>query len=241
MTATANATLPSFESRLDEIAAAERDAGWLSACADADQFLAVNRQLVTSLVGWLRGVNEQPIVEVCAGRGELAEALAAGGLPLVPTDADPPASSSVLRASAEEALRQYRPVVVLGCFVPIDVGVDEVVLGCPWVRHYLVLGARVGGAFGSASLWKAPGWTSQPLYQLSRWMLTRHDVWTGLRQPPILPHGEAWCFSRRQSGYREPCSDHPCDCGSLEGPGSSAVYCPRHGQPWRRHHRREPA
>ena len=193
---TVTAALPTFESQLQEIAAAEHTDGWLDTCALADRFLLVNRDLVASLAQWLHRLNESPILEVCAGRGELAGALAATGVPLAATDADPPADADVLRASAGEALEQYGPAVVLGSFVPVDAAVDEAVLACPSVRHYVVLGARVGGLLGSSALWRASGWTHQPLAQIARWMLTRHDVWIGLPARPILQHGEAWCFSR---------------------------------------------
>ncbi len=193
---TVTAALPTFESQLQEIAAAEHTDGWLDACAQADRFLLINRDFVASLAQWLRRPGEPLILEVCAGRGELAEALAAGGVPLAATDADPPAGSAVERASAAEALQRYRPAVVLGCFVPLGAAVDEAVLACPFVRHYVVLGARVGGLLGSSALWRASGWTYRPIPQVARWMLTRHDVWIGLPARPILQHGEAWCFSR---------------------------------------------
>ena len=193
---TVTAALPTFESQLQEIAAAEQTDGWLDACEHTGRFLLVNRDFVASLAEWLRRLDESPILEVCAGSGELAEALAATGVPLLATDADPPADAAVERASAAESLERRRPAVVLGSFVPVDAAVDEAVLACPFVRHYVVLGARIGGLLGSAALWRAPGWTYQPLPHVARWMLTRHDVWTGLPEQPILQHAEAWCFSR---------------------------------------------
>jgi hypothetical protein len=217
--------LPTFESQLAQIIDAERDGGWLETCVDSGSYLLLNSQFIEALaefIGALPGTvpifrapcledrqkGDRPLprsgccspsvslIEVCAGRGELAEALKERGVCLAATDADPPPGSPVLPASAQEALVEYRPSVVLGCFVPIDAGVDEAVLACRSVRHYLVLGARVGGEFGSAPLWRTPGWRPRSLPQVSRWMFTRHDVWTGQPHQPILRHGEAWCFSR---------------------------------------------
>jgi hypothetical protein len=140
------------------------------------------------------------VLEVCAGRGELAGALSAAGVPVVAADADPPPGSPVVRATAAAALRRWRPAVVLGCFVPVDAGVDDAVLACPSVRHYVVLGARLGGCLGSPALWQNLHWAAEPLPGISRWMLTRHDVWLGAREKAILRHGEAWHFRLRSRG-----------------------------------------
>jgi hypothetical protein len=188
--------LPTYSAQLARIASAEQGSGWLDACLEEDRYLLPNRQFIEVLAYFIRTLPEEPKIEICAGQGELAEALADRGASLTPTDADPPAGSTALPLSAREALEQWRPQVVLGCFVPFDAGVDEAVLACPSVRHYLVLGARVGGEFGSASLWRTPGWQSRSLPHVGRWMLTRHDVWRGPSERPLIQHGEAWCFSR---------------------------------------------
>jgi hypothetical protein len=189
--------LPTFESRLAEIAAAERGDGWLSVCERDGRFLVPTQELVAVLTRRLRPLRDGPILEVCAGRGELAEALRLADVCVIPTDADPPDGSRVVRASAEEALRRYRPAVVLGSFVPIDAGVDERVMRFPTVQDYVVLGARIGGLFGSAPLWRSEGWVAEPIHEVARWMLTRHDVWTGKSRQRILRHGEAWHFRRK--------------------------------------------
>jgi len=191
-------TLPTFDSQLEEIAAAERGDGWLDVCEQESRFLTPTRELVAAVYEFLRSLGDGSILEVCAGGGELAEAMGAAGVRVVATDADPPGGSRVIRASADEALRRYRPAVVLGCFVPVDSGVDELVMTFPSVRHYVVLGARIGGLFGADALWNHPSWTRKPLEQVSRWMLTRHDVWLGTRQQPVLRHGEAWHFKRNR-------------------------------------------
>ena len=188
--------LPTFESRLEDIAAAEQGEGWLSACEDSGRYLVPCRQLVASLAEVLGRLDADLVLEVCAGSGELAGQLREKGVPVAATDADPPAGSQTLGASAKEALRRHQPAVVLGSFVPIDAGVDELVMRCPSVRHYIVLGARIGGIFGSSALWCDAGWTAQPLEQVARWMLTRHDVRTGPSPREILRHGEAWHFRR---------------------------------------------
>ncbi len=191
--------LPSFGSILGAIAQAERRHGWLWLCEQEGQFLILSQELVLVLAKFLSRLEGGPVLEVCAGRGQLAHAVRSAGVHLVATDSDPPVGSCVIRARADEALYRYRPAVVLGCFCPIDAGVDPLVMGFPSVRHYVVLGARVGGLFGSARLWENPGWTAEPLEQVRPWMLTRHDVWMGTSRHTILQHGEAWHFRRRDS------------------------------------------
>ena len=190
-------SLPTFHSQLDEIARAEQGDGWLSQCERVGRFLVPTQELVAALSGFLQKLETRPVVELCAGTGELAAALRTAGVDLVATDADPPPDAPVVRASADEALRRYRPKVVLGSFVPIDSDVDRLVLRFPSVRHYVVLGARVGGMLGSASLWQQPGWAAEPIEDVARWMLTRHDVWIDRRT--TLRRGEAWHFEDQSS------------------------------------------
>lgn len=207
--------------------AAEQGAGWLAECDDAGRFLAVTRELVDALADKLRQLaGDGPVLEICAGSGELARALIAAGVRVQATDAGlgagrrtapapsidgpyqvPPGSRvmQVLPMTAQAALHLFRPKVVLGAFVPFDACVDEAVLACPSVRHYVVLNARIGGLLGSSALWRQPGWKAEPLDAVRRWMLTRHDVWMGPAGQPdcselnILQHGEAWHFSPSSS------------------------------------------
>lgn len=184
--------LPTYESLLDEIGAAERGEGWLGVCEQAGRFLVPCGELIASLAQRLGPLDDSPVLEVSAGRGELAESLRAAGVRMVATDVELPEgfTGPVERRSAEQALEQYRPALVLGSFVPVDSGIDRMVMSFPSVRHYVVLGARIGGLFGSASLWEEAGWTARPLDAVTQWMITRHDVWIDRRT--ILRHGEAW-------------------------------------------------
>lgn len=191
--------LPTFQSQLATIAAAERGDGWLSVCEENGRFWVPTREFVAALAGLLGPLSDGPILEVCAGSGELAAALGSAGADVMPTDTHPPEGSRAVGASAEEALQQYRPTVVLGSFVPFDAGVDRHVMRFPSVWHYVVLGARIGGLLGSSALWDNPHWAAEPLDEVARWMLTRHDVWLGLPDKPLLQHGEAWHLKRTRN------------------------------------------
>ncbi len=198
--------LPCFARWRERLITAEQSSGWLDECDEAGRFLAVSRELVESFAHVLRRLaGNGPVLEVCAGSGALARSLATWGVPVQATDAEPPEGSGVLRLSAQAALRRFQPTVVLGVFVPYDAGVDEAVLACPSVQHYIIVNARIGGALGCSSLWSMPGWTSEPLDDVRRWVLTRHDVWLGHAGTDgggLLQHGEVWHLSRTSSRLR---------------------------------------
>jgi hypothetical protein len=179
------------------MAEAENREGWLIECDEAERFLAISRELVAALAKRLHVCGEQPVVEVCAGSGQLADALNQAGAQVIATDVD--GSGSVKRASAPHALTQFQPRVVLGCFVPADAGIDEAVFACASVQHYVVLNARLGAVLGSPTLWNESRWRATPLQDVRRWMVTRHDVWLGTDEQgrmQTIPHGEAWHFER---------------------------------------------
>ncbi len=203
--------LPCFARWRERFVAAEQRFGWLDECDDAGLFLAVSRELVDALSAALRQLaGNSPVLEVCAGSGELACQLTASGTRVQATDTEPPKDAEVPRMSARAALRHFQPTVVLGVFVPLDAGVDEAVMACPSVMHYVVLNARIGGSLGSSTLWQTPNWKAERLASISRWMLTRHDVWLGddvciggegEETGGTIQHGEAWHFTRAASGW----------------------------------------
>ena len=114
------------------------------------------------------------------------------GIQVVATD-----KTSGQNLSVAKALDVCKSNVVLGCFVPFDSGVDEMVLANSDVEHYIVLNARLGGQLGSDSLWNHSNWQAVPIPRITQWMITRHDVWLGKGQE-ILTHGEAWHLLRRK-------------------------------------------
>jgi hypothetical protein len=178
-----------------ELVEAERQAGWLAACEKKGRHLVVTQELVTVLAEQLGPLSRGPVLEVCAGRGELAAALQDRDVDLVCTDTDPPAGSPVIRLDAFAALARFQPTTVVGSFVPVDSGIDQAVLADQAVKFYLVLGARLSGQLGSPQLWSACGWTATPLPQVTEALVTRHDVWLGEGRG-ILRRGEAWLFRR---------------------------------------------
>ena len=190
--------LPSRAGVLDELARAERAEGWMARCADAGRYVALNRAFVDALAEALRPLVDggAHVLEVCAGDGALAAALRRRGVAVVATDIDPPSNSvSVERLTAAEALSRYDPTVVLGSFVPFDAGVDRQILDHPRVRDYVVLNARLAGAFGADCLWTRTGWGRRRLSAVTASVVSRHDVWLGDEQP-VRRLGEAWHLRR---------------------------------------------
>ncbi len=187
------------------MALAERAEGWLVRCAETNRYLAPSAELIQALARTLRSLTAGAVLEVGAGGGQLARALRVAGVNIRATDPHPAPDTPVQQIPAAEALDLYQPRVVLGSFIPVDSGVDAAVLACRRVRHYLVLGARLGGLFGSDVLWSTPGWKALPLDHLAPWLVTRHDVCldpsgkAAAIAPSgrnLLRHGEAWLFSR---------------------------------------------
>jgi len=187
--------LPTYDQVLAQMADAERSDGWLAACERTGRFLVLNRQFVDGLAHHLSEIGDGPVVELCAGDGELADALRKRGVDVIATDVDPPAGAAVVRADAAEALGRHRPSVVLGSFVPFDAGVDELVSAKSHVDRYVVVNARLGGELASTCLWQGQTWHAVQITDVTRWMVCRHDVWMGPDRP-ILQHGEAWSLQK---------------------------------------------
>ena len=78
---------------------AERGEGWLARCVDDKRYLSLNKQFVETLAECLASLPPGPRLEVCAGSGELAEAIARHDVPITASDVDPPAGASVLSDS----------------------------------------------------------------------------------------------------------------------------------------------
>jgi hypothetical protein len=182
---------------LAEVSEAERDAGWLARCEDHGRHLSVTTELADAVADQLRAYGATNVLEVCAGRGELAACLDQRGIHTTATDAAPSDARHVVQLTAADALARFQPRAVMGCFVPVDSNIDALVLASGSVEIYLVIHARLNGQFGSTHLWSAEGCQAVPLPQVTQWLITRHDVWLSETQR-LLQHGEAWLFQRRR-------------------------------------------
>lgn len=197
MTTTNASLLLSHPEVLAEISVAERLEGWLARCQDNGRYVALTQSFVEALSAELKtfASHGSSVLEICAGDGSLAAALRAAGVAVTSTDANAIVGSDCVRLTAAEALSAYAPGIVLGAFVPIDSGVDALVLKHPTVHTYVVINARIGGELGTSSLWSTPGWTRRQMVTASERLLTRHDIWFADNRP-VRQVGEVWCFTR---------------------------------------------
>lgn len=112
---------------------------------------------------WLRGLirlfqhlRVQRVVEVGAGDGLVAGALAELGYPIIATDLKGPGEQSpygvpVYRCSHQEALREFQPDLVFWCWPPLGSQAPQEIIRHPQVRYYLDIGDG-GFATGSNTL-----------------------------------------------------------------------------------------
>ena len=188
--------LPSYESVLVDMEEAEKRDGWLSECIDQSLYIALNRQFLKALSGFLFDLKYKKIVEICAGNGQLSDALLSHEHLITATDKYKQ-NNLVSSMSVEETLNEYKPDTVIGCFVPFDAGIDEMILADISVTNYVVVNARLNGQLGSPALWNDKHFFSEQVSSVSKWMICRHDVWIGTNKP-LISHGEVWCFRRKQ-------------------------------------------
>src|SRR5437870_5279920 len=81
--------LPSHEACLAKMEQAERDEGWLTWCDRRSIFVALNREFVTALAAAIGDAQPLvPVLEIAAGRGQLAQALSQARVNVTPTDGE---------------------------------------------------------------------------------------------------------------------------------------------------------
>lgn len=146
------------------------------------QFLT--REFVVDLAAFLER-SPGPVLEVGAGRGDLARALRRWGVPIIATDGGSSLDGrlqwprgvpdDVELLSYTAALARYRPACVLCAWMPLGEDWTPAFRACPSVRAYLLIGEGPGGCTGSAAAFQvAPGWKRTKLVRLGARGLTRN-------------------------------------------------------------------
>lgn len=151
----------------------ERGDGWLAWCRDRDHYVAWSEELIAAVARVLSRFSGI-IVEVGAGRGELAGGLRGYGLDVIATDRSPGASD-VVAWDARDALRHFRPATVVSSFLPLDAGVEASIMQFASVRRYLYIGPLVMGRAGPRHVWEAIGWDAEALPEVDRVLISRLD------------------------------------------------------------------
>ena len=146
-------------------------AGFVAVCRARGIYHLPTVEFVTGLAHLLHR-SPEPCVEIGAGRGDLARALRAAGLPITATDDGAWWSESlpddVERCAVEAALERYRPATVLCVWPPRRTNWPALFRAAPFVHAYLLVGDGPYGMTGNAASWSgAPGWRRHALTRLA--------------------------------------------------------------------------
>ena len=175
-------------------------ASWLDYCERFGIYHLFTEEYVHGLARRIRELNPVRILEICAGNGQLSQALSAYGMDVLATDSgaweDIVLPGFVERLSAREALRKYAPDLVLGCWVPIDTDIDVQVLRSPSVRHYLYIAGESNGLIGSEAIWREPGRQVEELEEIGPYSLCRSDFLLHITRGDVVTHSRAFLFRR---------------------------------------------
>lgn len=146
-------------------------AGFVAVCRTDGIFHLPTAEFVAGLAHLLYRLPE-PCLEIGAGRGGLARALRAAGVPMTATDEGAwwpdPLPDDVERCAVEVALERYRPATVLCVWPPRRTNWPALFRAAPSVQAYLLIGDGPHGMTGAAASWSgAPGWRCRTLSQLA--------------------------------------------------------------------------
>ncbi len=196
--------LPTFAQAVGLIARCERGemaangeavSAWIEYADAQGIFHFPTIEYVQALAEELQRLAPKQIVEVAAGDGKLAQALCARGLDVAATDANAEANG-VRRMTAGEALAKFQPDLVIGCWAPIDTGIDAQVMRWPSVRTYVYIGHEHNGIVGHEGLWQAAGWRHRRLESADAHNLGRTDFCLSFDPPEIVQHGWTMVLER---------------------------------------------
>lgn len=146
-------------------------AGFVAICRARGIYHLPTVEFVTGLAHALKRLPE-PCVEIGAGRGDLARALRAAGLPITATDDGvwwpEPLPDDVARCTVEAALERYRPATALCVWPPHRTNWPALFRAAPSVQAYLLVGDGPHGMTGDAASWAgAPRWRRRALPRLA--------------------------------------------------------------------------
>jgi hypothetical protein len=156
-----------------------RDGGFFSEVALADGlqlYFLPTEEFITALIRLFRHLGVKRVVEVGAGEGFVAGALAAQGFPVTATDLEAvpgsPYGAPVHRAGHLEAVAAFQPELAFWCWPPFNSRAPGELIRAPGLKYYLDVG---DGGFAAG----APGLVAQfrgrYLHGLSRLGYTRLD------------------------------------------------------------------
>ncbi|MEW6659825.1 MAG: DUF1566 domain-containing protein [Thermodesulfobacteriota bacterium] len=142
----------------------------------AQLYFLPTKEFLRALIRLCRHLGVKRVLEVGAGEGFMAGALAARGLPVVATDleamAGAPYGVPVHRAGHLEAVAAWQPDLIFWCWPPLGSRAPQELLQARGWKYYLDVGDG-GGATAAANL--VPQFRGRYLPTLSRLGYTRLD------------------------------------------------------------------
>jgi hypothetical protein len=134
-------------------------------------------EFLLNLIRLFRHLGVKRVLEVGAGEGFVAAALATRGFPVVTTDLEAapgtPYGVPVYRASHLEAVTAFQPELVFWCWPPLNSKAPQELLQAPGCKYYLDVG---DGGFATGTPGLVAGFRGRYLHTLSPLGYTRLDA-----------------------------------------------------------------
>lgn len=166
--------------RRSEVEGFLQDGGYFSEVMLADGlqlYFLPTEEFLLALIRLFRHLGVSRVVEVGAGEGFVAAALAARGFPVVATDLEAmpgaPYGAPVHRANHLEAVAAFQPEMVFWCWPPLGSRAPQEVIRAPGLKYYLDVG---DGGFATGAPELVPQFRGRYLPTLSRLGYTRLDA-----------------------------------------------------------------
>ena len=171
-------------------------AGFVAICRAQGIYHLPTVEFVAALARTLKRLPE-PWLEVGAGRGDLARALRAAGVPIMATDDGAwwpdPLPPDVERCAITDALQRYQPGMALCVWPPRGTNWPALFRAAPSIRAYLLIGDGPYGMTGDAASWSgAPGWRRHTLPHLAALGRCRLDAEGNLNTYALLVRRALW-------------------------------------------------
>ncbi|MGI8687559.1 MAG: hypothetical protein ACR2M3_03175 [Thermomicrobiales bacterium] len=165
-------------------------AGFVAVCRAQGIYHLPTVEIVSALAHTLKRL-PAPWLEVGAGRGDLARALRAAGVPITATDDGAwwpdPLPADVERCAITDALQRYQPGIALCVWSPRGTNWPALFRATPSIRAYLLIGDGPHGMTGNAASWSgAPGWRRRALPHLAALGRCRLDAEGNLQTHTLL-------------------------------------------------------
>jgi hypothetical protein len=183
-------TLPANAALDARLAEPETRAGFVAVCRARGIYHLPTAEFVVALAHALRRL-PGPYIEIGAGRGDLARAVRAAGVPLIATDDGSwwpdGLPNDVAQRDVAAALTHFQPGTVLCVWPPSGTDWPADLRACPTVRAYLIVGADPRGMTGDAATWSgATGWRRHWLPHLAALGRCRIDADGALHTRALL-------------------------------------------------------